>query len=59
MQGSKSNSNRVGMAVACFAWNKDNTQIAVCPCNNEIWVYKTNKSSDTNKWDRIQILKEV
>jgi actin related protein 2/3 complex subunit 1A/1B len=47
------------MALSCFAWNKDGSKLAVCPNSNEIWVYKTNKTQDTSKWEIIQVLKEV
>ncbi len=58
MQGASS-SNRVSMALSCFAWNKDGSKLAVCPNSNEIWLYKTNKTQDTSKWEIIQVLKEV
>lgn len=58
MQGASSN-NRVSMALSCFAWNKDSSKLAVCPNSNEIWIYRTNKTQDTNKWEIIQVLKEV
>ncbi len=51
--------NRVAQGLSCFAWNKDASKFAICPSNNEIWIYKTNKSQDTTKWERIQVLKEV
>jgi actin related protein 2/3 complex subunit 1A/1B len=46
--------------MACFAWNKDQSKIAICPNSSEIWVFKTNnKPNDSTKWERIQVLKEV
>lgn len=52
--------NRVASNLQSFAWNKDGSKIAICPGNNEIWVFKTNgQPQDTNKWERIQVLKEV
>lgn len=51
--------NRVAQGLSCFAWNKDGSQFAVCPANNEIWIYNTMKTTDTSKWERIQVLKEV
>ncbi len=56
MQGAN---NRVAQSLYCFTFNKDSTKVAVCPGNSEIWVFKTNGSQDTNKWERIQVLKEV
>ena len=46
------------MGLSCFAWNKDSSKFAVCPSSNEIWIFKTNKTNDTSKWERIQVLKE-
>jgi L-lactate permease len=52
--------SRVTMTVSAFAWNKDSSKIAVCPNNNEIWIYRVNgKHTDATKWERIQVLKEV
>jgi actin related protein 2/3 complex subunit 1A/1B len=46
--------------MACFAWNKDQSKIAMCPNSSEIWVFKTNNApNDSTKWERIQVLKEV
>jgi hypothetical protein len=33
---------RIAQGMACFAWNKDQSKIAICPNSSEIWVYKTN-----------------
>ena len=54
-----SQANRILPGIACFAWNNDQSKIAICPNNNEIWIFKTNKSNDISKWERIQVLKEV
>jgi hypothetical protein len=52
--------SRVAQGMACFAWNKDQSKIAICPNSSEIWVFKTNnKPNDSTKWERIQVLKEV
>lgn len=51
--------NRVAQSLYCFAWSKDSSKVVVCPGTSEIWVFKTNGSQDTNKWERIQVLKEV
>ena len=32
--------------------------IALCPTNNEIWIYETKNSPDMSKWTRISVLKE-
>ena len=51
---------RIAQGMACFAWNKDQSKIAICPNSSEIWVYKTNNQpNDSTKWERIQVLKEV
>jgi WD40 repeat protein len=31
---------------------------ALCPKNNEIWIFKTGGQPDVNKWERIAVLKE-
>nr|CAD2203882.1 unnamed protein product [Meloidogyne enterolobii] len=41
-------------SIACHAWNKDRTQIAVSPSNNEIHIFE--KSGDC--WRSIHILTE-
>jgi hypothetical protein len=51
--------NRIVPGVSSFSWNKDNSKVAVCPNNKEIWIFKTSKSQDISKWERIQIMKEV
>ncbi|XP_049428956.1 actin-related protein 2/3 complex subunit 1B [Epinephelus fuscoguttatus] len=40
--------------ISCHAWNKDRTQIALCPNNHEVHIYK----KDGAKWTRIHELKE-
>ena len=51
---------RIAQGMACFAWNKDQSKIAICPNSSEIWVFKTNNApNDSTKWERIQVLKEV
>jgi actin related protein 2/3 complex subunit 1A/1B len=61
-QGPLSNgltASRVAPGLACFAFNKDMTKAAICPNNNEIWIYLTNNApADTTKWQRVQVLKE-
>ena len=51
--------NRILPGISSFAWNKDGSKIAICPNTNEIWIFKTNSTSDIAKWERIQVLKEV
>ena len=51
--------NRIYPGISSFAWNSDCSKIAVCPTNKEIWIFKTNSTADTSKWERIQVLKEV
>ncbi|NIG59123.1 actin-related protein 2/3 complex subunit 1B [Pontoporia blainvillei] len=40
--------------ISCHAWNKDRTQIAICPNNHEVHIYE--KSG--NKWVQMHELKE-
>jgi WD40 repeat protein len=32
--------------------------IAVCPTNNEIWIFEANNQEDISKWTKIAVLKE-
>ncbi len=52
------NGSRIFPGIATHAWNADCSQIAVCPNNNEIHIYKTNSSPDTDQWELLQVLKE-
>ncbi|KAG9343011.1 hypothetical protein JZ751_015229 [Albula glossodonta] len=40
--------------ISCHAWNKDRTQIALCPNNHDVHIYKKNGTS----WNKIHVLKE-
>uniref|UniRef100_A0A8C9X2K3 Actin-related protein 2/3 complex subunit n=1 Tax=Sander lucioperca TaxID=283035 RepID=A0A8C9X2K3_SANLU len=40
--------------ISCHAWNKDRTQIALCPNNHEVHIFK----KDGTKWTKIHELKE-
>lgn len=50
--------NRILPGVQCFAWNKDGTLAAICPTNNEIWIFETASSPDIAKWTKVAVLKE-
>ena len=52
MQAAQVN-NRILPGISCFAWNKDRSQIAICPNSLEIWIFKTNATADVSKWERI------
>lgn len=55
----KLESNRVYPGISAFAWNADCSKLAVCPgTSKEIWIFKTNGTTDTNKWLRIQVMTE-
>ncbi|KAF1591340.1 UNVERIFIED_CONTAM: Actin-related protein 2/3 complex subunit 1B, partial [Eudyptes robustus] len=40
--------------ISCHAWNKDRTQIALCPNNHEVHIYR----KDGAKWSKVHELKE-
>ncbi|XP_032638853.1 actin-related protein 2/3 complex subunit 1B [Chelonoidis abingdonii] len=40
--------------ISCHAWNKDRTQLAICPNNHEVHIYK--KAGE--KWNKVHELKE-
>ena len=50
--------NRILPGVQCFAWNKDGSLAAICPLNNEIWIFETQSTPDISKWTKIAVLKE-
>ena len=56
-KGSQSIS-RIYPGIQSFAWNGNGSKIAVCPTNNEIWIYETSNSPDISKWSQIACLKE-
>jgi len=41
-------------AITCHAWNKDRTQIALCPNNNEVHVFK----KEAGQFKLVQVLRE-
>lgn len=41
-------------AVSCHAWNKDRTEVALCPNNNEVHVYKHQSMG----WKQLHIMQE-
>lgn len=50
--------NRILPGICCFAWNNDSSKVAVCPTNNEIWIFDTGGSPDISKWTKVNVLKE-
>lgn len=42
----------------CFTWNANGSLAAVCPTNNEIWIFETAGSPDISKWTKVCVLKE-
>ena len=40
--------------ISCHAWNKDRTQIAICPNNHEVHIYEKSGA----KWNKVHELKE-
>uniref|UniRef100_A0A2K5DXN2 Actin-related protein 2/3 complex subunit n=1 Tax=Aotus nancymaae TaxID=37293 RepID=A0A2K5DXN2_AOTNA len=40
--------------ISCHAWNKDRTQIAICPNNHEVHIYRKSGA----KWTKVHELKE-
>lgn len=44
--------------IACHAWNKDRSMLALCPNTNEVWIFTGCKDPDHTKWTRKYILKE-
>ena len=50
--------NRILPGVQCFTWNAEGSMAAICPTNNEIWIFKTSSSPDVSKWEKVAVLKE-
>ena len=48
---------RVEDKITCHAWNKDKTQLAVCPNNNTVVIFKKPATED-GTWERIATLSE-
>jgi len=42
-------------AITCHAWNADRTQVALCPNNNEIHIFKKGAGG---VWNKLQVLRE-
>ena len=53
-----SNLNRIMPGIQCFSWNGKGSKIALCPTNNEIWIFDSANSPDISKWKQIACLKE-
>jgi hypothetical protein len=45
--------------ITCHAFNKDRTQIALCPNSNEVFIYDCSKGSDPNTWVKLHTIAEV
>jgi len=43
-------------SISCFAWNKEGTQLALSPNNQEVWIYNTQGSDDPKTWTRSHTL---
>lgn len=50
--------NRVFGQLSAFSFNKDSSMVAICPNSAEVYILKTNGTTDTSKWDIVQKLKE-
>jgi len=44
--------------IVCHAWNGDNSQIAISPNTNEVWIFKTNGSMIPSEWTKEHVLAE-
>jgi len=48
----------IAQNIVAHAWNKDHSQIAISPNNDEVLIYETKGSEDPSKWVKIHTLKE-
>lgn len=46
-------------SISCHAFNKDRTQVAVCPNSNEVFIYDCSKGSDPSTWVKLHTISEV
>ena len=46
---------RLTDTLSCHAWNKDGTQVALCPDSNEVHIYEV-KEDDPKNWKKIHTL---
>eukprot|EP00461_Guttulinopsis_vulgaris_P001619 UN01619 len=44
--------------ITCHAFNKDRSQVVLCPNNQSIEIYNTNGSNDAKKWEKIHTINE-
>lgn len=44
--------------ISCHAFNKDRSQVVLCPNNHTMEIYKTNGATDSKKWEKIHTLVE-
>lgn len=45
-------------SIACHSFNKDRTQVAICPNTNEIFIFDCSKGTDPNSWVKLHTLTE-
>ena len=45
--------------ITCHVWNADRSLLALCPNNNEIWIYSGCKNPDPKTWKKEHVLQEV
>ena len=46
-------------SISLHCWSPDRSLIAICPNNNEIWVYETLGELDSAKWKRRDVIHAV
>ena len=44
--------------ISCHAWNRDRSQLAVCPNDNTMLIYGNTQEPDKSKWDLLHTLSE-
>ena len=42
--------HQLAAALSCHAWNADRSMIAVCPNNNEVWIFTGCHNPDSSTW---------
>ena len=50
--------HQLAAALSCHAWNADRSMIAVCPNNNEVWIFTGCHNPDSSTWVKQWVLTE-
>lgn len=49
---------KLAPCITCHAWNGDRSMVAICPNNNEVWIYSNCANPDVKQWKKEFVLAE-